>query len=250
LTPSPILKVLSTLTTHQVRHLLMGGQACVLYGAVEFSRDTDVAILAEPDNLSRLSRAMAELAAGTIAVPPFNREYLERGHAVHFRCQHPDAAGQRVDVMAVMRGVAPFADLWQRRTTLEVEGGQRIEVMSLPDLVTAKKTQRDKDWSMIRRLVEGNYARPRDNPTPEQVAFWLREGRTVSLLRDVAQRFPKELSDAVAFRPLLTLAAGGDEAALVAALEAEEKAEREADRAYWAPLRRELEQLRHARRKP
>jgi hypothetical protein len=250
LTPSPILKVLSTLTTHQVRHLLMGGQACVLYGAAEFSRDTDVAILAEPDNLFRLSRALAELAAGTIAVPPFSRDYLERGHAVHFRCQHPDAAGQRLDVMAVMRGVAPFAELWQRRTTLEVEGGQRIEVMSLPDLVTAKKTQRNKDWSMIRRLVEGNYARHRDNPTPVQVAFWLREGCTVSMLREVAQRFPQELSAAAAGRPLLNLAVGGEEAALTAALEAEEKTEREADRAYWAPLRAELEQLRHARRKP
>ena len=39
LLPSPIRKALSTLTTHQVRYLLMGGQACVLYGAAEFSRD-------------------------------------------------------------------------------------------------------------------------------------------------------------------------------------------------------------------
>ena len=42
--PNPILKVLSTLTTHRVRHLLMGGQACVLYGAAQFSRDTVDAI--------------------------------------------------------------------------------------------------------------------------------------------------------------------------------------------------------------
>ena len=31
--------------------LLMGGQACVLYGAAEFSRDTDLAILASSENL-------------------------------------------------------------------------------------------------------------------------------------------------------------------------------------------------------
>ena len=35
--PNPIQKVLSTLSTHQVRYLLMGGQACVFYGAAEFS---------------------------------------------------------------------------------------------------------------------------------------------------------------------------------------------------------------------
>ena len=40
--PNPILKVLSTLSCHMVRHLLIGGQACVLYGAAEFSRDCDL----------------------------------------------------------------------------------------------------------------------------------------------------------------------------------------------------------------
>jgi hypothetical protein len=42
LIPSPIHKVLSTLSSHEVRHLLMGGQACVFYGAAEFSRDIPV----------------------------------------------------------------------------------------------------------------------------------------------------------------------------------------------------------------
>ncbi len=35
--PNPIRKVLSTLTSHQVRYLLMGGQACASYGGAEFS---------------------------------------------------------------------------------------------------------------------------------------------------------------------------------------------------------------------
>ena len=34
------------MANHQVRALLMGGQACVFYGAAEFSRDTDLLILA------------------------------------------------------------------------------------------------------------------------------------------------------------------------------------------------------------
>src|SRR6476660_10564728 len=42
-----ILKVLSTTRKHQVRCLLMGGQACVLYGATEFSRDIDLVLLVE-----------------------------------------------------------------------------------------------------------------------------------------------------------------------------------------------------------
>ncbi len=52
--PNPIAKVLSTIRKHPVRALLMGGQACVLYGAAEFSRDVDFAILADAGNLRRL----------------------------------------------------------------------------------------------------------------------------------------------------------------------------------------------------
>jgi hypothetical protein len=122
-----------------VRALLMGGQACVFYGGTEFSRDTDFAILAAAENLQRLRRALAELEAEVIAVPPLSLEHLERGHAVHFRCRHPEAVGMRVDVMAKMRGVDSFEQLWQRRTTLEAEDGTKYELLALPDLVKAKK---------------------------------------------------------------------------------------------------------------
>ena len=44
---NPTLKVLSSMRKHGVRCLLMGGQACVFYGAAEFSRDIDLALLAD-----------------------------------------------------------------------------------------------------------------------------------------------------------------------------------------------------------
>ncbi len=56
----------------------MGGQACVFYGAAEFSRDTDIVVLAAPDNLDRLTAALDALQAECIAVPPFEPEYLAR----------------------------------------------------------------------------------------------------------------------------------------------------------------------------
>ena len=54
---------------HHVRHLLMGGQACVLYGAAEFSRDADLAIVADAENLQRFQTALDDLRAERIAVP-------------------------------------------------------------------------------------------------------------------------------------------------------------------------------------
>src|SRR5438445_5755299 len=166
------------MAARQVRALLMGGQACVFYGAAEFSRDTDLLILADAENLQRLSAALQELQAECIAVPPFAIEFLERGHAVHFRCHHPDAADMRVDVMSKLRGVEQFPVLWERRTTLADTDGTTYELLSLPDLVQAKKTQRSKDWPMLQRLVEAHYLQHRGAPTPERQQFWLLEMRT------------------------------------------------------------------------
>lgn len=84
--------------THRVRAPLMGGQACVLYGGAGFSRDADLSIHADTANLVRLRKALAELQATPIAAPPFALKYLRRGHAVHFRCQRPEAT-RRLHVM-------------------------------------------------------------------------------------------------------------------------------------------------------
>ncbi|MFY9344037.1 MAG: hypothetical protein WAT39_16225 [Planctomycetota bacterium] len=224
----------------------MGGQACVFYGAAEFSRDTDLAILASAENLARLGEALGELQAAPIAVPPLTIEYLERGHGVHFRCQAEGVAGMRVDVMSVLRGLPAFPTLWDRRTTVTAAGGV-YELMALPDLVLAKKTQRDKDWPMIRRLVEASWFEHRAAPTAAQVAFWLRELRTPNLLIDVARANAATTAAMIAQRPLLAHAVAGREDSLAEAILAEERAERALDRDYWRPLRAELEQLRRAR---
>ena len=224
----------------------MGGQACVFYGAAEFSRDTDLAILATTENLVRLRESLSDLQAEVIAVPPFEARYLRKGHAVHFRCHHTEASDMRIDVMTKMRGVDSFQKLWARRTSLSIDEGP-IELMSLPDLVQAKKTQRDKDWPMLRRLVEVNYFENRRNPTREQVRFWFLELRTPDLLIELAQaegQIPAQLRRK---RPLLELAVTANKSSLADALFAEEQKEREADRKYWAPLKKELESLRRSR---
>jgi PHD/YefM family antitoxin component YafN of YafNO toxin-antitoxin module len=232
--------------THRVKCLLMGGQACVLYGAAEFSRDTDLVVLADAENLECLRNALDSLRAECIAVPAFGRRYLDMGLAVHFRCHHPDALNMRVDIMSRMRGMACFPDLWNRRTTLEI-AGQTIDLLSLPDLVQAKKTQRDKDWPMLVRLVEANYFAHRDHPTEPRIEFWLRELRTPQLLHEVAGRFPDACERVGTERELLHHVRRGDDAAVRAALREEEYQEKEADRRYWDPLREELKRLRRER---
>ena len=126
---SPTRIVLSSMREHGVRYLLMGGQACIVYGAAEFSRDTDIAILAEPDNLRRLQTALTALEARVIAIPPFEPRYLARGHFG----QHPGDFGRRClgarDTIDQKRGRAELAEpeAESLRSLLEV----RIQVVPL-----------------------------------------------------------------------------------------------------------------------
>lgn len=246
--PTPIRQVLSTMQKHQVQALLMGGQACVFYGAAQFSKDIDLLLLADEANFAGLRSALNELDAHRIAVPEFDPAALARGHAVHFRCQSGDVKGLRIDVMTSLRDFPPFEALWNRRTTVVDEDGTEISLLSVEDLVKAKKTQRDKDWPMISALVEAHYKATGHSPNPDRIKFWLTETRTPERLLDLVSRFTDESHALLPRRPLLGLAIVGDLPRLREALDAEVRAEQEKDRTYWQPLKREMEVFRRAER--
>jgi len=104
---------------------------------------------------------------------------------------------------------------------------------------------------MIRRLVESHYETYRNDATNERIEFWLMESRTPELLIALAADHPDVARALVPRRGLLSEAFGASRGAIETGLRAEEFAEREADRAYWQPLKRELEQLRRkARNRP
>ncbi len=226
----------------------MGGQACVFYGAAQVSKDVDFVVFADAENFDRLLRAFAELNAARIAVPRFDPELLARGHAVHFRCQAAGVEGLRVDVMTRLREVAEFDVLWDRRTSYADDDGNEFHLLSVPDLVTAKKTQRTKDWPVIELLVTIHHRENSASSRPEWIEFWLLESRTPELVVSLCQDFPDEAAAFTARRPLLQIAQAGDLDALRTALDAEVRAEQAKDRVYWEPLRKELEQFRHAER--
>ena len=205
-------------------------------------------LLADAENFQRLQAALKTLEARRIAVPRFDPALLGRGHAVHFRCDADGVKGLRVDVMTRLRELPGFETLWRRRTTFQDEAGTEFHLLSVPDLVQAKKTQRNKDWPVIELLVTIHHRENAKNPQAEWIDFWLREARTPELLRDLVKSFPNEAAALRSERPLLALAADGKMDALRAELDAEVRAEQAKDREYWEPLRREIEQFRREER--
>jgi hypothetical protein len=153
--------------------------------------------------------------------------------------------GLRIDVMTQLRGCEPFDRLWERRTTIEDPiAHAAYEVLAIEDLVRAKKTQRDKDWPMIRRLVEAHYDENQDDHNDAMVQFWLRESRSPEMLSQLMLRFPESVMTLTSSRPWLSSVGPADFGQIEKFLRQEEELERRADEAYWKPLKEELVQLR------
>ena len=245
MTPNPILKVLSTFNRYNVKSLLIGGQACIIYGAAEFSRDSDFVVLVTQKNLENLKKALGALRAKLIYVPPLEAIYLERGHACHFKCQAKDVKGLRIDIIAKLRGCDSFDKLWERRNRIRLKDGTVVNVISLHDLVQSKKTQRDKDWLMLKRLVDNDIILNKQNPKDGQIKWWFLECRDANILINLAKKYSHIVKERVVKRPLLSEATNADTEKFNLQLREEERSERQKDTEYWASLRKELEELRH-----
>ena len=62
---------------------------------------------------------------------------------------------------------------------------------------------------MLRRLVEAHFFANRENPRPAQIAFWLRELRTVFHALGSRRRDPSAVAALLEERPLLSFALQG-----------------------------------------
>jgi hypothetical protein len=148
--------------------------------------------------------------------------------------------------MSIYRGGVDFETLWGRRTTIEI-AGEPVDRLALEDLVDAKKTQREKDWPMIARLMERSYFTRNDRAPQALIEFWFRELRTPELLMELATTYPATARQLESVRPAITAAVEHDIEKVARAIDGEEREERRKDRQYWRPLKLELERLRNER---
>lgn len=100
---------------------------------------------------------------------------------------------------------------------------------------------------MIQRLIEAHWFNHRHEPTPQRIGFWLKECRTPEILTELADTHRTEAESLESTRPALSAALANDLNMLGDLLEKERLQETEADKAYWQPLRKELEQMRKNR---
>lgn len=105
--------IFRTLNRARVRYILIGGYASVVHGVPRTTVDVDLALDPGPDNVRRAVRCLRRLGLE----PETDRvdEILAQGGV--------SARNDRaVDLLTALPGGLPFAEIWQRRTTVRFRG--------------------------------------------------------------------------------------------------------------------------------
>lgn len=128
---------------HEVRYVVIGNVASVLYGVPRATFDLDILIEATPENAQRLLEALIEAGFGTATMT--NAQNV----AAHEITVFSDRV--RIDVQTRTPGIS-FQDAWLRRKTITYQG-QDFFILSREDLIASKRASaRQIDLEDVRLL--------------------------------------------------------------------------------------------------
>lgn len=126
-------RILDDLNRVGVRYVLIGGIALIRHGVVRATRDVDVILAPEPENLERLRALIAEWPATRPDRSPVPNDAVAPGRTIHLATPHGE-----LDLLPERLPPLSFAELFARAETRRVDGVE-VPICSLADLVALKR---------------------------------------------------------------------------------------------------------------
>ena len=127
LLPEDFKDFLNFLNSNKVKYLLLGGWAVGIYGHPRATKDIDLIVGIDDENLDRLVMALREFGA-----PPIDfANFKEKGNV--FRMGRPPV---QIDIINEASGIR-FDESYQKRKVINVQGVE-ISLISKDDLIKNK----------------------------------------------------------------------------------------------------------------
>ena len=148
---------LRDLNEAQIRYVVVGGLAVIRHGVVRATKDVDVAVAMDDENLARLTALAERWGATNPDGSPLRSARLPAGGALTMR-----TPACLVDILSEQLLPAPFADVLARADVKRIDGVE-APICSLVDLVAMKRaTRRGADELDLERLREAHGDLPGD----------------------------------------------------------------------------------------
>ncbi len=137
--------LLILLEKYRVRYLVIGGLAFIYHARPRYTKDMDLWIDPDPENVARANRALAEFGSPTLLDPERPEEILQIGLA-------PD----RIDILLDV-GVLDFAAAWPKREVSAYGEAASVNWIDLDSLLAIKEsipTPKHQEDARVLRLVK------------------------------------------------------------------------------------------------
>jgi len=144
------LDLLAIISKHQVRYVIVGGEAVIFYGYSRVTGDIDIFYDYSNSNAHTLFKAMSEFWGGDIPGISSPEEFMEPGAIIQFG-QPPN----RIDLLNSVDGIN-FDEAWETRNIQRIKSGDTeiaVNYIGLIPLIKNKKASgRYKDLDDLRFL--------------------------------------------------------------------------------------------------
>ena len=104
---------IQSLNDNHVRYLVVGGYAVALHGHPRYTKDLDIWIEMEPENVSNLIKALEQFGCGSLGLK--EKDFLASGQVIQL-----GQAPNRSDLLCTISGV-DFGPCYESRVTIEVD---------------------------------------------------------------------------------------------------------------------------------
>lgn len=135
--------ILELFSKHAVRYLIVGGLAFIYHAKPRYTRDIDLWIDSDPDNVRRANRALEEFGSPELLTPEDPDEVLQLG-----------VAPNRIDLLRAVVAL-DFAQVWPRRIegTYGRAAANWIDLDSLLAIKSAIDEPRHQEDARVLRAV-------------------------------------------------------------------------------------------------
>ena len=141
------LRLLSKLSHCQVRSVIIGGFAGVVYGAAAVTQGFEICCEFTTENLLRLQEALADARPVHRMTPGRVKLKLTEKNCKDFKNLYLDTDLGQLDCISYVKGVGDFEKCWQASRMIEVDD-EKFSVLTIEALIKAKQAMnrpRDKE---------------------------------------------------------------------------------------------------------
>ena len=140
-------ELLSTFNEHEVKYLIVGGFAVMVYSEPRYTKDLDVWVEVSPENAGKVFAALRNFGAPLEGIT--EEDFTEAGF---YQMGRPPA---RIDIMMSLDGIE-FEAAWENRTAAEFRG-VAVHFIGKNDLIKNKTLAgRHQDLADIEKIELSN----------------------------------------------------------------------------------------------